>query len=109
MEKGRLSHRAFATRWKSGTAGPPCRGEGWGREARGCRECLTNKAPVSDRYDFLAGDNALLRALDRIFNGASVYVMIGPSFRGADCDTFSMEAVPTVSRARRQWADHDRG
>ena len=31
---------------------------------------LTNKAPVSDRYDFLAGDNALLRALDRIFDGA---------------------------------------
>ena len=39
-------------------------------------------------------------ALDRIFDRASVFVMSGTSFRGRSCETLSVEAVPTVARAR---------
>ena len=62
---------------------------------------LTSNTPVNDWGDFFTGDDALLCALDRIFDKASVFVMSGPSFRGSGCDTFSVEAVPTVSRVRR--------
>ena len=43
---------------------------------------------------------ATVVALDRIFDRASVFVMSGPSFRGRSCETLSVEAVPTVARAR---------
>lgn len=62
---------------------------------------LTSNTPVNNWGDFFTGDDALLCALDRIFDKASVFVMSGPSFRGADCDTFSVEAMPTVSKLRR--------
>lgn len=62
---------------------------------------LTSNTPVNNWGEFFTGDDALLCALDRIFDKASVFVMSGPSFRGADCETFSVEAVPTVSKVRR--------
>lgn len=62
---------------------------------------LTSNTPVNDWGEFFTGDDALLCALDRIFDRASVFVMTGPSFRGAGCDTYSVEAVPTVSKVRR--------
>ena len=61
---------------------------------------LTSNTDVSGWKEFFTGDGALLCALDRIFDRASVFVMSGPSFRGRSCETLSVEAVPTVARAR---------
>jgi len=63
---------------------------------------LTSNAPVNNWDEFFEGDSeTLVCTLDRIFDRASVYMMRGPSFRGAGCETFSVEAVPSVSRLRR--------
>ena len=62
---------------------------------------LTSNAPVNNWDEFLEGDSdALVCTLDRIFDKASVYMMRGPSFRGAGCETLSVEAVPSVSKLR---------
>jgi len=62
---------------------------------------LTSNTPVNNRDEFLEGDSdTLVCTLDRIFDKASVYMMRGPSFRGAGCETFSVEAVPSVSKLR---------
>lgn len=62
---------------------------------------LTSNTPVNNWDGFFTGDDALLCALDRIFDKASVFVMRGPSFRGAECVTFSVESVPSVTRIQR--------
>lgn len=62
---------------------------------------LTSNTPVNNWDQFFTGDDALLCTLDRIFDKASVFVMRGPSYRGAGCDTFSVEAVPSVTKLRR--------
>lgn len=62
---------------------------------------LTSNTPVNNWDGFFTGDDALLCALDRIFDKASVLVMRGPSFRGAECVTFSVESVPSVTRIQR--------
>ena len=59
----------------------------------------SNVAP-SGWDEFLAGDDTLLCALDRVFDKASVLVMRGPSFRGRGLDTFSVEALPQATRQR---------
>ena len=62
---------------------------------------LTSNTPVNNWDEFLEGDSdTLVCTLDRIFDKASVYMMRGPSFRGAGCETFSVEAVPSVSKLR---------
>jgi DNA replication protein DnaC len=58
-----------------------------------------NVAP-SSWDEFLAGDEALLCALDRVFDKASVLVMRGPSYRGRGLDTYSVEAVPQATKVR---------
>ena len=62
---------------------------------------LTSNTPVNNWDEFFEGDSdTLVCTLDRIFDKASVYMMRGPSFRGAGCETFSVEAVPSVSKLR---------
>ncbi|MGN0034636.1 MAG: ATP-binding protein [Coriobacteriales bacterium] len=61
---------------------------------------LTSNTPVNRWGEFFDGDDALLCALDRIFDRATVYLMGGPSFRGHDCETLSVEAAPVVTRTR---------
>ena len=55
---------------------------------------ITSNAPVVNWDQFFTGDGTLLCALDRIFDKASVFIMKGASFRGAECETFSVEALP---------------
>lgn len=62
---------------------------------------LTSSAPVNNWDGLFTGDDALLCALDRIFDRASAFVMRGPSFRGAECVTLSVESVPSVTRIQR--------
>ena len=53
------------------------------------------------RWDeFFTGDDTLLCALDRLFDKASVFVMRGPSYRGRELDTYSVEAVPQAVKVR---------
>ena len=63
----------------------------------------TSNMPVNNWDEFFMGDTeTLMCTLDRIFDKASVFMMRGPSFRGADCERFSVEAVPSVARVK-QW------
>ena len=61
---------------------------------------LTSNVAPSGWDEFLAGDDAPPCALDRPFDKASVLVMRGPSFRGRELDTYSVEAVPQATRLR---------
>ncbi|MCP2078485.1 hypothetical protein BR46_002101, partial [Adlercreutzia equolifaciens subsp. celatus DSM 18785] len=45
------------------------------------------------------GDDTLLCTLDRLFDRASVFVMKGASFRGAELEIFSVETTPLAVRA----------
>lgn len=60
---------------------------------------LTSNIPANNWDEFFTGDDTLLCALDRMFDRASVFMMKGPSYRGRECDTYSVEAVPTVLKA----------
>lgn len=62
---------------------------------------LTGNTPANNWDGLLTGDDALPCALDGIFDKASVFVMRGPSFRGAGCVTLSVESVPSVTRVQR--------
>lgn len=62
---------------------------------------LTSNTPANQWDGFFTGDDTLLCALDRMFDRASVFMMKGPSFRGTECETFSVEAMPTVTRAQK--------
>lgn len=55
---------------------------------------LTSNIAPSGWDEFFTGDDTLLCALDRLFDKASVFVMRGPSYRGRELDTYSVEAVP---------------
>jgi transposase len=58
----------------------------------------SNVAP-SSWGEFLAGDDALLCALDRVFGKASVFMMRGLGCRSRRLDTYSVEAVPQATKA----------
>lgn len=62
---------------------------------------LTSNTPVVNWDQFFTGDDTLLCALDRVFDRASVFIMKGASFRGAECETFSVEALPTTLKSSR--------
>lgn len=57
---------------------------------------LTSNTPTNQWGDFFTGDDALLCALDRLFDRALVFMMKGPSYRGRECEVFSVEAVASV-------------
>jgi DNA replication protein DnaC len=61
---------------------------------------LTSNVAPSAWDEFFTGDDALLCALDRVFDKASVFMMRGPSYRGRELDTYSVEAVPQATKAR---------
>ena len=45
-----------------------------------------------NRWDeFFTGDETLLCALDRVFDRATVFMMKGASFRGAELETLTVE------------------
>ena len=55
---------------------------------------LTSNTPPVNWDEFFTGDDTLLCTLDRVFDRASVFMMKGASFRGAECETFSVETMP---------------
>ncbi len=59
---------------------------------------LTSNAPVNRWDEFFTGDETLLCALDRVFDRATVFMMKGASFRGADLETFSVESSPMAAK-----------
>ena len=61
---------------------------------------LTSNVAPSGWDEFFTGDNTLPCALDRLFDKASVFVMRGPSFRGRELDTYSVEVVPQATKLR---------
>ena len=61
---------------------------------------LTSNAAPSGWDEFFTGDDTLLCALDRLFDKASVFMMRGPSYRGRELDTYSVEAVPQATKVR---------
>ena len=62
---------------------------------------LTSNTQPVNWDEFFEGDDALLCALDRIFDRASVFMMKGASFRGIECETFSVETVPQAMKVRK--------
>lgn len=62
---------------------------------------FTSNVAPSSWDEFFTGDEALLCALDRVFDKASVFMMHGPSCRGSGLDTYSVEAVPQAKKVRR--------
>ncbi len=61
---------------------------------------LTSNIAPSGWDEFFTGDDTLLCALDRLFDKASVFVIRGPSYRGRELDTYSVEAVPQAVKVR---------
>ena len=61
---------------------------------------LTSNVVASEWSKYFTGDDALLCALDRIFDNATVFMMRGPSYRGKGLDTYSVEAVPQAFKQR---------
>lgn len=50
--------------------------------------------------EYFTGTSTLLCTLDRIFDSASVYMMSGPSFRGAGLERFVVETAPTATKLK---------
>ena len=61
---------------------------------------LASTVAPSGWDEFLAGDDTLLCALDRLFDKASVFMMRGPSYRGRGLGTYSVEAIPQTTKVR---------
>ena len=51
--------------------------------------------------EFFTGDDTLLCTLDRLFDRASVFVMKGASFRGAELEIFSVESSPMAIKMNK--------
>lgn len=62
---------------------------------------LTSNTPPVNWDEFFTGDETLMCTLDRIFDRASVFMMKGASFRGSECETFSVESVPQAIKLSR--------
>ena len=61
---------------------------------------LTSNTPVNNWDEFFTGDETLLCALDRVFDRATVFVMKGASFRGAELETLTVESSPMAAKLR---------
>lgn len=62
---------------------------------------LTSSTPTNNWDEFFTGDETLLCTLDRLFDRASVFVMKGASFRGAELEIFSVESSPTAIKTNK--------
>lgn len=60
---------------------------------------LTSNTPTNNWDEFFTGDDTLLCTLDRLFDRASVFMMKGASFRGAELEIFSVESSPMAIKA----------
>lgn len=61
---------------------------------------LTSNTPVNRGDEFFTGDETLLCALDRVFDRATVFMMKGASFRGAELETLTVESSPMATKTR---------
>lgn len=61
---------------------------------------LTSNTPVNRWGEFFTGDETLLCALDRVFDRATVFMMKGASFRGAELETLTVESSPMATKTR---------
>lgn len=61
---------------------------------------LTSNMPVVNWEAVFTGSDTLLCMLDRVFDKATVYMMKGPSYRGAELETCSVESVPQAMKMR---------
>lgn len=61
---------------------------------------LTSNTPVNRWDEFFTGDETLLCALDRVFDRATVFMMKGASFRGAELETLTVESSPMATKTR---------
>ena len=62
---------------------------------------LTSNTPTNNWDEFFTGDDTLLCTLDRLFDRASVFVMKGASFRGAELEIFSVESSPMAIKMNK--------
>ncbi|MEY8341667.1 ATP-binding protein [Adlercreutzia muris] len=61
---------------------------------------LTSNTPTNNWDEFFTGDDTLLCTLDRLFDRASVFMMRGASFRGAELEIFSVSSNRRPRRSR---------
>jgi len=76
-------------------------------DRRYARECpntmvLTSTRSANEWTAFFEGTDNLVKALDRIFDRASVFLIKGTSYRGRALRTFSVETIPQVSGPGRR-------
>lgn len=62
---------------------------------------LTSNTPVNNWDEFFTGDDTLLCALDRVFDRATVFIMKGASFRGAELEMLTVESSPMAAKQGR--------
>ena len=61
---------------------------------------LTSNYGADKWGEFFTGSSTLLCTLDRIFDNATVFLVKGPSFRGAGLRTYAIETAPVAVKAR---------
>ena len=61
---------------------------------------LTSNSGADKWGEFFTGSSTLLCTLDRIFDNATVFLVKGPSFRGAGLKAYAIETAPVVVKAR---------
>lgn len=62
---------------------------------------LTSNVQPVNWEQFFEGEETLVCMLDRIFDRATVFLMKGPSYRGDECETLSVEAKAMMIRSTR--------
>ncbi|WP_322354234.1 hypothetical protein [Paratractidigestivibacter sp.] len=71
------------------------------KEGAAAEDCESDWVAPKIWHEYFTGDDTMLCALDRIFDKATVFMMAGPSYRGAGLETLSMEAAPQAVRLRK--------
>ena len=62
---------------------------------------LTSNTPTNNWKEFFTEDDTVPCTLDRLFDRASVFVMRGASFRGAELGIFSVESSPMAIKMNK--------
>ena len=65
-----------------------------------CTTILTSNYGADKWGEFFTGSSTLLCTLDRIFDNATVFMLKGPSFRGAGLETYALETAPVATKAK---------
>ncbi len=61
---------------------------------------LTSNYGADKWGEFFTGNSTLLCTLDRLFDNATVFMVKGPSFRGAGLETYALETAPVATKAK---------